>query len=317
MNKNTTLDILEDCLHTLYKTRKANLHTKAMKYERAHQKRMVKSIGQQRPRTPNPNVDYDDAYGEDDEAFVDSLASSLTMDPMPAHPSSSSSTITNDNTINNSGSKQKKAYNYEQVKDPPKLFKTGSESFSTLGDQQDDQKAAQAFLDFRNEVEKWWNDNQLKRNDPGSRSQMADYFSEKYLAKRLDPLPGSKTVAGIRKQMSTVIEEFGSSAVLTPDWPAKAFNFTMPDDLGRTMRGGGTPPPEDVPGTDPRGPAGHQRRIASKKEVEKDIMKKQYEDYAKAKKEAEKNNAVAQEYEQHLNDIKSLIGNINNIPKLA
>jgi len=71
--KTKTLDILEDCLSTLYKARKSSLQVKALKYERQLQKRMLKNKQSLRPRTPNPKVDYDD-YGDDDMEFVDSLA---------------------------------------------------------------------------------------------------------------------------------------------------------------------------------------------------------------------------------------------------
>jgi len=249
---------------------------------------------------------------------MDNLASSLTLDPVPAAPIINNNSNSQINNTQSPDTKQRRAYNYDNQKDSPMLFKTGTDTFTSLTAKKEDAKAGQAFIDFRNDIEKWWNDNQLKRNDNDSRGKLADYLTDQYLAKRLDPLPPSKTVSGLRKNMSQIIEEIGSGSALPSDWPAKAFNFEMPDDLANQMRGAPPPEEEEIPGTDKRGPAGHQRRIATKMEHEKEMMKKQYESYARQKKahDTHEDQTVAKEYEQHLNDIKSLISDIQTTPQL-
>jgi hypothetical protein len=119
---------------------------KQAKFERQQKKRMIQNQKGLRPKTPNPNVDYtvddDDA---DEDAFVDSLASSLTMEPMASVPHSRSIQAAADE-----GPKgQVKQFNYNQVKDTPALFKGSSDSFTPLGEMKEDQAAAKAFLDFR------------------------------------------------------------------------------------------------------------------------------------------------------------------------
>ena len=155
--------------------------------------------------------------GVDDDAFVDSLASSLTMDPVASVPN-----VLGGLDEEDSGPRpQKKAFNYDKVKDTPKLFKGSGNSFTALSEQKEDQQAAVAFQDFRNEVETWWNKNNVKRHDTEARADMADYWSETYLTKRLDPLRSSKVVSQFRKNMSNIIEEFASDSDLDKDWPAK------------------------------------------------------------------------------------------------
>jgi len=145
----TTLDILEDSLNSLYKARKKGLMAKQAKFERQQKKRMIQNQKGLRPKTPNPNVDYavddDDA---DEEAFVDSLASSLTMEPMASVPHSRSiqAAVEDEDA---GPKKQVKQFNYNQVKDTPALFKGSSDSFTPLGEMKEDQAAAKAFLDFR------------------------------------------------------------------------------------------------------------------------------------------------------------------------
>lgn len=310
--KATSLDILEDALNSLYKARKSSLVQKQLKFERIQKKRMIANTKGLRPKTPNPNINYNDDLDEgDDDVFTDSLASSLTLDPVVREPKPRTEEL-------QPSSGQKKAYNYDKVKDTPKLFKGSSESFTALSEMKEDQAAGRAFIDFRKELETWWERNGVKRHDSEARAQMADYLSEQYLSKRLDPLPSSRAVSQIRKNMSDIIEEMGSATDLENNWPAKVFNSVMPGDMGISMRGGPPEKAEDEPGTDVRGPAGHQRRIAMAREEEKMKMKREYEQYMKLKKdtEAHPDNAKVQEYEKLQDEIKSLMSSIATTPQL-
>ena len=84
------------------------------------------------------------------------------------------------------------------------------------------------------------------------------------------------------------------------------------------MRGGPEEAQEDEPGTDARGPAGHQRRRAMAREEEKIKMKREYEQYMKLKKNTEEHpdNAKVKEYEKLQDEIKSLMSSISTVPQL-
>ena len=59
-----------------------------------------------------------------------------------------------------------------------------------------------------------WGDkiNAASRQNEEVRGEYADYLTEKYLSNRLDPLPPSRTISAVRKEMLSIIETF---AVLT------------------------------------------------------------------------------------------------------
>ena len=64
-----------------------------------------------------------------------------------------------------------------------------------------------------------------KRNDEDQRGNMADHLSEKYLSKKLDPMPSSTTISQYRKQISKIIEALGSQSGsnIGADWCDKHF----------------------------------------------------------------------------------------------
>ena len=218
---------------------------------------------------------------------------------------------------------KKKAFNDNQLgKGTPKLFKGSTDSFTAISEQKEDNLAGRAFMDFRAEMETWWEKETVKRFDTDSRIEMADYFSEKYLSKALDKLQPSKVVSEVRKKVSSVIEEFASmDGKMDKHWPAKVFNYTIPGQTEAALLGGVTASEEDpvAPGMDSRGPAGHQRRRAMVQEDEKKKMKQQYEQYMKMKQQNDTHpdQSKAKEMESHLDDIKSLLSSISTTPKLT
>lgn len=168
-------------------------------------------------------------------------------------------------------------------------------------------------------MEAWWKRNVVKRHDTEARAEMADYFSDAYLTKRLDPLPNSKAVSQFRKSMASIIDQFANpEEEMGKDWPAKVFNFEIPGDMGAAMRGGEEEKEVEEVGHDERGPAGHQRRRAMAREGEKQKMKQEYERYMDLKKNTETHpdNNKVQEYERLQDEIKSLMSTINTVPQL-
>ena len=50
--------------------------------------------------------------------------------------------------------------------------------------------------------------NAASRQNEEVRGEYADYLTEKYLSNKLDPLPPSRTISAVRKEILSIIETF-------------------------------------------------------------------------------------------------------------
>lgn len=76
--------------------------------------------------------------------------------------------------------------------------------------------ASNANSQLKDEMHAWWEKNSKKRDDEDERGDFADFMTEKYMCQVLDPLPPSKKVSAIRKDVSQMLESFVSTGVLPP-----------------------------------------------------------------------------------------------------
>jgi hypothetical protein len=76
--------------------------------------------------------------------------------------------------------------------------------------------AVKAINELKDEINSWWEKNPKKRLDEDERGDFADFMTEKYLCQVLDPLPPSKKVSAVRKDVSQMLESFVATGALPP-----------------------------------------------------------------------------------------------------
>jgi hypothetical protein len=323
-----TIDILDDCLGAVYRARKNNLRAKQLKFERFTEKRRDKNMSRQRPRTPNPNIDYDESYGldgEEDSSFLDSFTDSMTLISDAPAPKGMEGVDRRSQTerVQQAQSKQKMTV-----------------SFTPMEGSENDNEAAKVFDSFRKEVQQWWNKNSVDRKNLDSRGVFSDYLTDSYLCKQLDPLPPSRVVSTVRKQMSTLIESLASDMSLPSTWGDSLFDLeaeflpgsdsqlketqALAAETG-TAKNYSSPATGNRRAQRPTSLADAQAAAAAppntavaRREAEKKKMSEQYESYmrSKAGKDKALSEKTEKEYESHLDDIRSLLGTISQTPAL-
>jgi hypothetical protein len=78
-----------------------------------------------------------------------------------------------------------------------KLFQ-GSIAFDSVNTLTHDLQASKIFDEFREELQKWWQDNKALRQNEDSRGNQADFLTDKYMCGKLDPLPPSNVPSRFR-----------------------------------------------------------------------------------------------------------------------
>lgn len=219
--------------------------------------------------------------------------------------------------------------------------------------------AASVFSDFRTELQAWWNDkkNLLNRQDEERRAAFSDYLTDKFMCKKLDPLPPSRVVTSVRKELSRIVEEFCSVGSLPDNFDSIVFEIGDSKQAERTMRetedvanavklktlrqidqsnnndasdanslsssaGGGSIPGERDVTKKNQGNQGKktiQMSAEEKKALERAKIKEQYESYMKLKSNlaAEVDSKIAKQYEDLSSDINSLLTSIQLTDKIV
>lgn len=181
----TSIDLIEECLTDIYRTRKASLRDKARITEKNIKKRSEQ-------HTAVKHVSH--FFDEDDSDEDTKVAAAPTKAPTrPAATTSSSGPASNPPT--------------------PRQSK-----FATIEDKENDAIAVAAYESFRAQLCNWYTKNPTKRLDDEHRAELADFLTEHYMCKQLDPLPPSRGVTSIRRQMCRVIEDFASTGELPKDF---------------------------------------------------------------------------------------------------
>jgi hypothetical protein len=229
---------------------------------------------------------------------------------------------------------------------------TSASAFTPIEAQKEDLEAAAIFQDFKSELQSWWSKNAIARKSQESRADCADFLTDKYMCKRLDPLPSSKIVSQIRKEISTVIELFASSehldnkfideVFLSKDSIAKDLDSILSSSSSASLKTNPYGKANILQSVEslntPTAPnpskklaiAGGQSISSGKvnkekekeknsKDAEKTKIKDQYEAYMKMKKDAEthQDNLKAKQMETHLDDIRSLLSSITQTTTTA
>lgn len=329
-SSNNTLDLLEECLSKIYQCRKASLSAKAHRSFKRLQRRQEQTSKAARPKTPLSGDQQSYFDKDDDEDGFG--AEDLLLESMSVY--------------SRSGPKDNEAAFGRGFRDEVKsagsaTLMQGSGSFTSVASTKNDNKAAEAFDAFRKELTDWFDKNIVKRQEEDSRAEYADYLSEKYLAKALDPLPASRTVSNMRKKISDVIDEFVRPGSIASNFTETVFpgnpkiaTQTLNDSeaLGGGIKkllsskeyGSTLESRQQELVAKSAASLGHKSAGGSStddaKEKEKQKMKEQFEQYRKLKKQAEKDteavfetSAKAKEYEEHLDDIRSLLTSINDV----
>ena len=234
-----TLDLLTDLLDTIHRSRQSILAARGRKYQARLERRKERAKLASRVRLGDDDDFVDETTAEaDDERLLEELASQFSAPPRASvAPPSLSSSSSSSSSIS-SGIKPESAAIFQGNSD---------KGFDSATDLKYDLEAAHVFEDFRIEVQKWFGDNSLRRKDTDARGDFADYLVNKYLSKRLDPLPPSKTVTTVRRAISKIVEDVGSATDLSLDFAETAFKISG-EGLGVVVGGVGSGGGEVLPG---------------------------------------------------------------------
>lgn len=183
----TSIDLIEECLTDIYRTRKASLRDKARITEKKIKKRSEQHTA---IKHVSHFFDEDDS---DEDTKVASAPSKAAPRSIAANPSP------------------------RPASNPPTPRQN---KFATIEDKENDAIAVAAYESFRAQLCNWYAKNPTKRQDDEHRAEIADFLTEHYMCQQLDPLPPSRGVTSIRRQMCRVIEDFASSGELPQDFAA-------------------------------------------------------------------------------------------------
>ena len=172
----SSLDILDDCLKRIYEMRKSALHSRS-KF------RLAKKSRERRPSSSSSN--YYAITG-------------------------SKSTLKNITDITT---------NSDTVLEPPvgtkdQLKLKSDSNVVVVGDKKADSIACGAFSSLLKEIKLWEENNPGRLDDDDFRESFSDYLNDKYMCQILDPLPPSKFVTLVRRQVTKVIDELASKGQL-------------------------------------------------------------------------------------------------------
>jgi len=205
-NNNQMLDKLEECLEMIHRSRKAMLNARIRRTNQRQQRKKDKNMGSTRSRQYIDSSQFMNVTDQEreDERLLDDFADRFNIAPPPK------------NVI-------------PPVQDT-KLFQ-GSIAFDSVNTLTHDLQASKIFDEFREELQKWWQDNKALRQNEDSRGNQADFLTDKYMCGKLDPLPPSRIVSGVRKEISRIIEEFASDGELPHNFDQIVFQVNT-DNFG-------------------------------------------------------------------------------------
>lgn len=124
-----------------------------------------------------------------------------------------------------------------EKKKVPRLMQGSKDAYNSRDELANDTESVQVLEEFRDELCSWFRTNITGRNNIDARGQYADYLNDKYLCQRLDPLPPSKTVSNVRRNISNLVEALGSaSGNLNVDWAEKRFEAMLPQQEPEHMK---------------------------------------------------------------------------------
>jgi len=205
-SNNQMLDKLEECLEMIHRSRKAMLQARIRRTNQRQQRKKDKNMGSTRSRQYADSSQFLNVTDQEreDERLLDDFADRFNIAPPP-----------------------------QEIIPPTmdtKLFQ-GTLAFDSHNTLTHDLQASKVFDDFRDELQKWWKDNKALRQNEDTRGNQADFLTDKYMCGKLDPLPPSKIVSGVRKEISRIIEEFASDGELPHDFGDIVFQINS-DNLG-------------------------------------------------------------------------------------
>lgn len=219
-----TLDMLDDLIGTIHRSRLSTFAARSRKHEKRMKRRAEQLSQATASRHRNvANLQFIDEQlaDEEDERTLEEISSQFAVPaPMPVGPAS------------NNSSKQALAAKAQ-------LFKGSAQNFTSYDALQSDIKAVAIFDDFRQELEKFCATDPIRRNSKDGREEYADHLVEKYLAKKLDPLPTSKTVSGIRKALAEICEKLATADDCSADFASQFFGteaLDRNDELSKLLR---------------------------------------------------------------------------------
>jgi hypothetical protein len=224
----TSLDLLEECLLTIYEIRK---NSKGLKRNQLKAAPIEKGSGSENKKESarGPVAERKTSFQERERVISEAPSPSISraasnLNDLPYLPRGSSKRdLTAATAATPSSSSQSKsltgtATSSSSASSIPSAASTSStmKGFASLDDQKHDRAAIEIFEAFKKEIRLWWTSNPTKRTDEDIRGDLADDLTERYLCQRLDPLPASRVVTNIRKTISTVIEDFASGEGTLP-----------------------------------------------------------------------------------------------------
>lgn len=206
MSNDQMLDKLEECLDMINSSRKAMLQARIRRTNQRQQRKKDKNMGSTRSRQYADSSQFLNVTDQEreDERLLDDFSDRFNIAPPP-----------------------------KEIIPPTidtKLFQ-GTIAFDSVNTLTHDLQASKVFDEFREELQKWWQDNKAFRQNEDSRGNQADFLTDKYMCGKLDPLPPSRIVSGVRKEISRIIEEFASDGELPHNFGDIAFQVNL-DNLG-------------------------------------------------------------------------------------
>lgn len=198
-NNLNSINLLEDCLGMIYQSRKNTLETRRRDYERLQKRRGKQLRAVAREKVVILHEDMDDQIEEEEEkqnSMYDELATQM-----------------NEKIVATKEAPGKR----REARLKPELFKNTSSptaKFLSLHATERESTAVSLLNTLKTEVVNWWKANKTKRTDDNYRSDFADYLTDKYLCGQLDRFEATKTITGIRKQASSIIETLASDCMI-------------------------------------------------------------------------------------------------------
>jgi len=184
--------------------------------------------------------------------------------------------------------------------------------FATIDSQKDDLLAQKIFDSFKNDLNQWWVEHPLHRNDEDMRGRVADDLTERYLSHKLDSMNATRTITHIRKSMADIIENFACDGILPPEISGQIVttNKKKPITAVEIMRAKDEATRQANESYEKKREEEKEKMTGKDRETkEKNKIKEQYENYMRLKSKAvnHEDNVREKEIENHLNEIKSLI----------
>jgi predicted transcriptional regulator len=262
-----TLDLLDELLFTIHSTRANVLTARARKYEKRVERRKEKAKMAMRRANRGTFVDESQQDQEIDALFQDVSSDFEAPAPQQVKENKPGSKRSSSNDVfDNQDEETLKALNKLSIgsgvgggnerlrrgaenvmqslenearmmserkesdkKKTPRLMQGSRDAYNSRDELANDTESVQVFEEFKGELCQWFRTNITGRNNIDARGQYADYLNDKYLCHKLDPLPPSKTVSNVRRNISNVVEALGSaSGNLNVDWAEKKFEALLP-----------------------------------------------------------------------------------------